>query len=189
MLYRQWVPKGSDSEDIRWDEHLPHLLFAYREVPQESTGFSPFELLYGRRVREPLDILKEAWVGYEGEKENVNIHVLEMRRCLEEMSELVKFKPQDLKVGDEVPILEPARRSKLQLKWNGPYKVMRRVSEVDYEVQTPGRRREKKVYHVNLLKKWQKPETVEGFTALNDSQERQKPEVDAMGNRYPAVPI
>ena len=38
---------------------------------------------------------------------------------------------------------------------------MRRVSEVDYEVQTPGRRREKKVYHVNLLKKWQKLGTVE----------------------------
>lgn len=129
-----------------------------------------------------------------------------MKRCLEEMSELVKenvtkaqkrqknyydkkSKPQDLKVGDEVPILEPARRSKLQLEWNGPYKVMGRVSEVDYEVQTPGRRREKKVYHVNLLKKWQNPETVEGFTALDDSQERQKAEVDAMGNRYPAVPI
>ena len=48
---------------------------------------------------------------------------------------------------------------------------MRRVPEVDYEVQTPGRRREKKVYHVNLLKKWQKLETVEVFTALDDSQE------------------
>ena len=203
---KSMIRKLTANNQKDWDEHLPHLLFAYREVPQESTGFSPFELLYGRRVREPLDILKEVWVGYEGEKENVNIHVLEMRRCLEEMSELVKenvtkaqkrqknyydkkFKPQDLKVGDEVPILEPARRSKLQLEWNGPYKVMRRVSEVDYEVQTPGRRREKKVYHVNLLKKWQKPETVEGFTALDDSQERQKPEVDAMGNRYPAVPI
>ena len=29
----------------------------------------------------------------------------------------------------------------------------------------------KKVYHFNLLKKWQKPETVEVFTALDDSQE------------------
>ena len=74
-------------------------------------------------------------------------------------------------MGDEELILEPARRSKLQLERNGPHKVMRRVSEVDYEVQTPGRRREKKVYHVNLLKKWQKPETVKGFTALDDSQE------------------
>ena len=83
----------------------------------------------------------------------------------------MKSKPQDLKVGDEVLILEPARRSKLQLERNGPYKVMRRVSEVDYEVQTPGRRTGKKVYHVNLLKKWQKLETVEVFTALDDSQE------------------
>ena len=111
-----------------------------------------------------------------------------MRRCLEEVSELVKenvttaqkkqknyydkkSKPRDLKVGDEVRILEPARRSKLPLEWNGLHKVMRRVAEVDYKVQTPGRRREKKVYHVNLLKKWQKPETVEVFTALDDSQE------------------
>uniref|UniRef100_A0A8C5MQV2 Integrase catalytic domain-containing protein n=1 Tax=Leptobrachium leishanense TaxID=445787 RepID=A0A8C5MQV2_9ANUR len=37
-----------------WERHLPHLLFAYREVPQEATGFSPFELLYGRRVRDHL---------------------------------------------------------------------------------------------------------------------------------------
>ncbi|KAK7474069.1 hypothetical protein BaRGS_00034675 [Batillaria attramentaria] len=34
-----------------WDRYLPALLFAYREVPQESLGFSPFELLYGRTVR------------------------------------------------------------------------------------------------------------------------------------------
>ena len=31
-------------------ELLPFLLFAYWEVPQESTGYSPFELLYSRDV-------------------------------------------------------------------------------------------------------------------------------------------
>ena len=46
-----------------WDECLPYLLFAYREVPQASAGFSPFELLYGRKVRGPLNILKEEWTG------------------------------------------------------------------------------------------------------------------------------
>ena len=45
-----------DGED--WDTLLPYLLFAYREVSQGSTGFSPFKLLYGRCVRGPLDILK-----------------------------------------------------------------------------------------------------------------------------------
>ncbi|XP_067288440.1 uncharacterized protein [Pseudorasbora parva] len=37
-----------------WDQWLPYLMFAYREVPQSSTGFSPFEMLYGRQVRGPL---------------------------------------------------------------------------------------------------------------------------------------
>ena len=29
-------------EDKDWDKLLPYLLFAYREVSQEPTGFSPF---------------------------------------------------------------------------------------------------------------------------------------------------
>ena len=44
-----------------WDRYLPAVLFAYREVPQASTGFSPFELLYGRTVRGPMNILKDLW--------------------------------------------------------------------------------------------------------------------------------
>ena len=41
---------------------LPYVLFAYREVPQATVGFSPFELLYGREMRGPLDVLKEEWI-------------------------------------------------------------------------------------------------------------------------------
>lgn len=37
---------------------FPILLFAYIKVLQASTGFSPFELLYGRTVRGPIDVLK-----------------------------------------------------------------------------------------------------------------------------------
>ena len=44
-----------------WDKHLPALLFAVREIPQESLGFSPLELLYGRNVRGPMQILRELW--------------------------------------------------------------------------------------------------------------------------------
>ncbi|KAL5020579.1 hypothetical protein ScPMuIL_003471, partial [Solemya velum] len=44
-----------------WDRYLSAVLFAYREVPQESLGFSPFEMLYGRTVRGPMMILKELW--------------------------------------------------------------------------------------------------------------------------------
>ena len=53
--------KTACEEGKNWDELLPYLLFVYREVPQASTGFSPFELLYGCAVRGPLDVLKETW--------------------------------------------------------------------------------------------------------------------------------
>ena len=45
----------------QWHRFINALLFAYREVPQESTGFSPFELFYGRTVRGPMHVLKELW--------------------------------------------------------------------------------------------------------------------------------
>ena len=54
MLRKAAVGEGKD-----WDKLLPFVLFAYREVPQASTEFSPFELVYGRQVSSPLDILKE----------------------------------------------------------------------------------------------------------------------------------
>ena len=44
-----------------WDRYLPALLFAVREVPQESLGFSPFELLYGQNVPGPMAILRKLW--------------------------------------------------------------------------------------------------------------------------------
>ena len=40
------------SEQLRqWHRFINSLLLAYREAPQGATGFSPFELLYGRTVR------------------------------------------------------------------------------------------------------------------------------------------
>ena len=45
----------------QWHRLINPVPFAYREVPQESTGFSPFQLLYRRSVRGPGTILKELW--------------------------------------------------------------------------------------------------------------------------------
>ena len=43
------------------DRYVGPALFAYREVPQESSMVSPFELMYGSPVRGPMTILKELW--------------------------------------------------------------------------------------------------------------------------------
>ena len=151
-----------------WDQYLPYLLFAYREVPQETTGFSPFELLFGRRVRGPLDVLKEEWTGDRGTAVPVATHVVEMRERLAEMTQLVSenvaksqqryydrgAKSRRFDVGDQVLVLLPTAANRLKLHWTGPYKITRKVGTVDYEIEMPGRRQERKIYHVNLMKKW-----------------------------------
>jgi len=52
--------KAAVEDGKEWDKLLPYLLFAYRDVPQATTGFSRSELLYGMDVRGPLDILRES---------------------------------------------------------------------------------------------------------------------------------
>ncbi len=51
-----------EDHDRDWDVGIPLLLFATREVVQESLGFSPFELVYGHSVRGPLKVIKEKWL-------------------------------------------------------------------------------------------------------------------------------
>ncbi|KAL1263609.1 hypothetical protein QQF64_006348 [Cirrhinus molitorella] len=73
-----------------WDQWLPYLMFAYREVLQSSTGFSLFEMLYGRQVRGPLDVLKETWEGGNvSEQTNILSYVLKMSEKLNTMTDLM----------------------------------------------------------------------------------------------------
>lgn len=58
MLKRVAIERPKD-----WDRYLPAVLFGYREVPQESTGYSPFELLLGRKPRGPMMILHDIMTG------------------------------------------------------------------------------------------------------------------------------
>lgn len=44
--------------DRDWEEGLPWLMLASREVVQESTGFSPNDLVFGHRVRGLLAVLQ-----------------------------------------------------------------------------------------------------------------------------------
>lgn len=40
-----------------WDEILPYVTLAYNTATQETTGFTPFRLLYGREVTTMLDAM------------------------------------------------------------------------------------------------------------------------------------
>ncbi|CAM4689811.1 unnamed protein product, partial [Lepidochelys olivacea] len=153
-----------------WDKYLPHLLFAYREVPQESTGFSPFELLYGRRVRGPLDLMRDEWEGKATpDGESVVEYVLIFRERLAELMGLARenlaraqrkqkvwydrtARARAYATGDQVMVLIPVRKNKLQAAWEGPFKVVKQLNEVNYVVELSNRAHHRRVYHVNMMK-------------------------------------
>lgn len=176
MLKRMCSEKPND-----WDRYLPAVLFAYREAPQESLGFSPFELLYGRTVRGPLMILKELWSG-EIEDEEVKStyeYVVDLKERLEETCKLAhdelsrcskrykkyydtKSKDRKFKVGEKVLILRPSSNSKLLLQWQGPFDVTACVRSNDYLVRVKGK---DKIYHANLLRKYVERQSSENVIA------------------------
>ena len=59
-------------------------------MPQASTGFFPFELLYGKAVNGPLDVLRQAWEVSKKIDESVVSHLLSTRDKMMKMTELVK---------------------------------------------------------------------------------------------------
>ncbi|XP_071797127.1 uncharacterized protein [Asterias amurensis] len=80
MLKRMCVERPRD-----WDRYINPLLFAIREAPQESLGFSPFEMLYGRQVRGPMTILRELWTGEVSTTETKTTYqyIIDLRERLE----------------------------------------------------------------------------------------------------------
>jgi len=47
-----------------WTKYLGYVLWALREVPNETTGVPPWLMVYGRIPRRPLAVLKENWTGF-----------------------------------------------------------------------------------------------------------------------------
>ena len=149
----------------QWHRLINPVLFAYREVPQESTGFSPFQLLYGRSVRGPRTILKELWTKEVNIPEKTSCeYVSELRERLEDSLKLAqeelqksqkdydrKAKPRCLEVGEQVLILLPTDSNKLLMQWRGPYIVESRVGASDYRIKIGSKT---KTYHLNMLKKY-----------------------------------
>ena len=180
MLRKMCSERPSD-----WDRYLPAILFAYREAPQESLGFSPFELLYGRTVRGPLDILRDIWSNeLQDEVKSTYQYVFDLKQRLEEtcrmaQEELTKSskryrriynnrsKDRKFKVGDEVLLLMPTSSNKLLTQWQGPYKVTEKVGKHDYKLDVKGK---EKLYHANMLKKFVRRDSSKGASLIQVSQ-------------------
>ena len=162
-----------------WDKYLPALLFAVREIPQESLGFSPFELLYGRNVRGPMQILRELW-SVEETDEHARLtyqYVIDLRVRLEKTCKLAQdnVRRLDIKqnafydkrarsrkfdVGDKVLLLLPSESNKVLLQWNGPYEVLEVVNAMNYKINVKG---VVNTYPANMLKLYVERQNVTSY--------------------------
>ncbi|XP_071845114.1 uncharacterized protein [Apostichopus japonicus] len=153
-----------------WDEGVHFLMFAARESIQESLGFSPFELVFGHRVRGPLKMLKEKWM-CETEDLNILDYVCKFKyrlhRACEIARENLKSAQNSMKLrydkravdrsfspGNKVLVFLPVPNSPLHARYFGPYVIHKKVSDTDYIVLTPDRRKSKRLCHINMLKKY-----------------------------------
>jgi hypothetical protein len=180
--------KLAQEKPKQWDRYIPALLFAYREVPQESLGFSPFELLYGRTVRGPMSVLRNLWTEEQADEQvrTTSEYVVDLRNRIEETCKLARQNlsaasqrhaevfnrrtvERSFQPGDKVLLLLPANKNKLQLCWQGPFEVLEKKGESDYRIRMYGR---EKLYHANLLKRY-----------------REREETKDAASKDPAVPV
>lgn len=140
---RAMLAKHSREFGPQWDVHLQQLLFAYRTKPHESTGESPFFLVYGRDSRLPTDTvldtppspylvdsddykvelargLSSAWEVARSEIKKAQRH---QKQQYDKRSKSVVYQE-----GDRVMVFMPQETSgkdrKLALPYHGPYRVV-----------------------------------------------------------------
>ena len=134
----------------------------------------------------PLLLLKEKWLDEDPEKISVLKYVATFKDRLFRVGQIAKRNLQEsqskkMKVwydrkaksrcfepGDRVLVLFPVVGNPLQAKYSGPYKVVKKISDTNYLVKTPDRRKETQMCHINMLKAY---------------HEKPKPELVTLNNR------
>ena len=154
-----------------WDEHIPLLMLAYRAAVHESIGVSPAEMVFGRPISLPIDLLlgrvePEIQNTYETEyannlsnkiakihnfaRDKLQIQVDKMLRQYSSQIHLNRYEPGDA-VWHSTPRNFIGGGSKLDRNWKGPFIVSKRINDVIYQIKIGPKHKPKTVHH-NYLK-------------------------------------
>ena len=153
-----------------WDEYLPYVMMAYRSTTHETTGFSPNSLMLGREVCTPLDVMYEVpssirpvpqneWV-WQLQERLENAHKLVRANTSQSMVRQKHYHDRKLNwgqfcVNDVVYVYFPRTKSgqspKFTSYWRGPFKIIKKLSDVTYMVNC-GIRGSNQVIHVDRIR-------------------------------------
>ncbi|GFV46226.1 transposon Ty3-I Gag-Pol polyprotein [Trichonephila clavipes] len=178
-----------DVEQTNWDEILPLVTFAYNTAKQVTTGYTPFYLLHGREAETTLDT-EFPYIADGSEDDYVSrlITRAEESRQLARIRTLeaqhrdktrydARHRSVSYQPGELVWVFTPVRKiglsEKLLKRYFGPYRVVRKLSDVTYEIEelepSPRRRKSTQVAHVLRMEKYYTPEEQERILT-NDTE-------------------
>ncbi|GJY07054.1 RNA-directed DNA polymerase [Tanacetum coccineum] len=105
----------------QWDLILPQDEFAYNRSVNRTTGKSPFEVVYGRNLITPLDLVPVLEVGrFSEEGADLSEQIKELHRSVQE---------QHFSAG---------RFGKLKPRGDGPFRVLKKINDNAYKIKLPG---------------------------------------------------
>ena len=157
-----------------WEDSLPYAEFSYNNSYQGSIKMSPFEALYGRKCRTPLN-----WSETGDSKIFGSAILLEAEKKVHQIRDHLKtaqsrqksyydgkHRQMDFEIGDhaylKVTPLKGLKRfhvkGKLAPRFIGPFKVLGRCGNVAYQVELPEHLSEvHDVFHISQLRKCVSP--------------------------------
>ncbi|XP_060564385.1 uncharacterized protein LOC132723637 [Ruditapes philippinarum] len=163
------LTKFVDENQKNWDAYLPILCMAYNSAVQETTGFTPSMLMFGRELDLPIDLALERPSTLTSS--NKTDYAIMLSEKLEAVHNLARkhisiasdsqkrihdkrLKYWSYNEGDLVwlynPQVKPGLSAKLSKRWAGPYVILKKINDVVYRIQLNKRSKPKVVHHDRL---------------------------------------
>ncbi|KAJ9538993.1 hypothetical protein OSB04_031726 [Centaurea solstitialis] len=160
-----------------WDDHLPLVEFSYNNSYHASIQCAPYEALYGRKCRSPLNwlevgenkLFRPDVVQETTDKIKMVQEKLKTARDRQKSYADNRRKPLEFQVGDKVllkvspwkGLIRFGKKGKLSPRFVGPFEVVERIGPVAYRLNLPIELSSiHDTFHVSNLKKCLSEETV-----------------------------
>ncbi|GJY85707.1 putative reverse transcriptase domain-containing protein [Tanacetum coccineum] len=149
-----------------WVKHFPLVEFSYNNGYHASIKAAPFEALYGQKCRSPVCWAEVGQVQLTGPElvQETTERIIQIKQRIRTAHDRQKSyanlmrKPMEFQVGDKVSpwkgVVCFGKRGKLNPRYVGPFKVLKKVGTIVYKLELPQElSRVHNTFHVSNLKK------------------------------------